>query len=216
MRVQESILALEQRRGNTVIVCDRAVGRVLLGYFLGTQPDQLPFLEMFPGVVELRRRRPEVASARGSHHCAPCGPPIAPRGSEARPPARGEPRACAERWRWMPKTSPAAVALLVPAKPPIAPHSPADPSGDVRTRGSSRPTSRWPQVAPPPRPAPARMTRRRGTTMPGWPWGNGHGAASVRRRRARYNSNALSLSSPRYPEAASWSQHGPHDAPGWG
>ena len=55
MRVQESILALEQRRGNTVIVCDRAVARVLLGYFLGTQPDRLPFLEIFPGVVELQR-----------------------------------------------------------------------------------------------------------------------------------------------------------------
>lgn len=75
MRVQESILALEQRRGNTVIVCDRAVGRVLLGYFLGTQPDRLPFLEMFPGVVELRCSRPKAASARGSHHCAPCGRP---------------------------------------------------------------------------------------------------------------------------------------------
>jgi broad specificity phosphatase PhoE len=53
LRVQESILALEQRRGNSVIVCDRAVGRVLLGYFQGTQPDRLPFLEIFPGVVEL-------------------------------------------------------------------------------------------------------------------------------------------------------------------
>ena len=63
MRVQESILALEQRRGNTVIVCDRAVGRVLLGYFLGTQPDRLPFLEMFPGVVELRCGRPKAAQS---------------------------------------------------------------------------------------------------------------------------------------------------------
>ena len=57
-------MALEQRRGNTVIVCDRAVGRVLLGYFLGTQPDQLPFLEVFPGVVELRRRMIKSALAR--------------------------------------------------------------------------------------------------------------------------------------------------------
>ena len=36
-------------------MCDRAVARVLLGYFLGTQPDRLPFLEIFPGVVELQR-----------------------------------------------------------------------------------------------------------------------------------------------------------------
>ena len=64
-------MALEQRRGNTVIVCDRALGRVLLGYFLGTQPDRLPFLEMFPGVVELHRRQikvPLLAVARAALH----------------------------------------------------------------------------------------------------------------------------------------------------
>ena len=55
MRVQESILALEQQRGNTIIVCDRAVARVILAYFQGTQPDKLPYLDVFPGVIELRR-----------------------------------------------------------------------------------------------------------------------------------------------------------------
>ena len=43
------------QRGNTIIVCDRAVARVILAYFQGTQPDKLPYLDVFPGVIELRR-----------------------------------------------------------------------------------------------------------------------------------------------------------------
>lgn len=55
MRLQESILSLEQQRGNTILVCDRAVARVILGYFQGTKTADLPFLEVFAGVTELRR-----------------------------------------------------------------------------------------------------------------------------------------------------------------
>ena len=55
MRLQESILSLEQQRGNTILVCDRAVARVILAYFQGTETADLPFLEVFAGVTELRR-----------------------------------------------------------------------------------------------------------------------------------------------------------------
>ena len=50
---------LEQVRGNALLVCDRAVCRVLLAYFdskkAGTERDSWPNMEVHPGVIELRR-----------------------------------------------------------------------------------------------------------------------------------------------------------------
>jgi 6-phosphofructo-2-kinase len=56
MRLESVILTIEQTRGNVVVPCDRAVGRVLLGYFDGLdQLERVPFIEVQPGVIELRR-----------------------------------------------------------------------------------------------------------------------------------------------------------------
>ena len=38
-----------------MLVCDRAVFRVVFAYFDGTAPAALPYLEVRPGVLELRR-----------------------------------------------------------------------------------------------------------------------------------------------------------------
>ena len=59
MRLDSAILMLEQSRGNALVVCDRAVCRVLLGYFdkFGGAPNlaSLPSTEVPAGVIELRR-----------------------------------------------------------------------------------------------------------------------------------------------------------------
>ena len=61
MRLDSIITMLEQVRGNAIVVCDRAVCRVLLGYFdrslLGetTGLESLPNMELRSGVIELRR-----------------------------------------------------------------------------------------------------------------------------------------------------------------
>jgi broad specificity phosphatase PhoE len=62
MRLDSTILMLEQTRGNVLVVCDRAVCRVLLAYFKSAQqgggaPDleSLPDMHVPAGVIELRR-----------------------------------------------------------------------------------------------------------------------------------------------------------------
>lgn len=45
-------------RGNVLLVCDRAVCRVLMGYFdakAHTELESLPHIKVDPGVIELRR-----------------------------------------------------------------------------------------------------------------------------------------------------------------
>lgn len=55
LRLQEFILFLEQLRHDTVLVLDRAVHRVITGYFLGVDMAELPHSEVKPGLLELRR-----------------------------------------------------------------------------------------------------------------------------------------------------------------
>jgi 6-phosphofructo-2-kinase len=56
LRLESIILSIEQTRGNVIIPCDRAVCRVLLCYFSGgVELHKLPYLEVGPGVIELRR-----------------------------------------------------------------------------------------------------------------------------------------------------------------
>lgn len=54
-RVNEVTHLLEQSRGNSVVVCDRAVYRCIKGYFLGNSIQEIPFLDVEKGVLELRR-----------------------------------------------------------------------------------------------------------------------------------------------------------------
>ena len=64
--------APRQVRGNALLVCDRAVCRVLMGYFdSGSRHelDDLPHLQVDPGVIELRRSCvPPRASGHGHGH----------------------------------------------------------------------------------------------------------------------------------------------------
>ncbi|KAL1496544.1 hypothetical protein AB1Y20_014150 [Prymnesium parvum] len=55
MRLEEVVLMMERCRENMIVVCDRAVQRVLLSYFLGTDRTKIPYMEITAGVVELRR-----------------------------------------------------------------------------------------------------------------------------------------------------------------
>lgn len=60
LRLDSVILQLEQTRGNAIVVCDRAVCRVLVGYFerfgkAGAALDELPHMDVQGGVIELRR-----------------------------------------------------------------------------------------------------------------------------------------------------------------
>jgi len=55
MRLQETVLLLEQLRNDVIVVCDRAVCRVLIGYFHGTDLPELPYMEVKGGVIEFKR-----------------------------------------------------------------------------------------------------------------------------------------------------------------
>ena len=52
---REVVLALERTQGDVAVVCDVAVARVLLGYFQGTPIEQIPEVEVAPGLIELVR-----------------------------------------------------------------------------------------------------------------------------------------------------------------
>lgn len=60
LRLDSVILQLEQTRGNAIVVCDRAVCRVLVAYFErfgkdGADINELPHMDVQGGVIELRR-----------------------------------------------------------------------------------------------------------------------------------------------------------------
>jgi hypothetical protein len=68
LRLDSVILQLEQTHGNVVVVCDRAVCRVLLGYFerfgqLGANLEELPHIDVQGGVIELRRSHSGFSSS---------------------------------------------------------------------------------------------------------------------------------------------------------
>ena len=54
-RVNEVTCLLEQSQGNSIVICDRAVYRCIKGYFLGNSIQEIPFLEVEKGVLDLRR-----------------------------------------------------------------------------------------------------------------------------------------------------------------
>jgi len=54
-RVHELTCLLEQSRGNSVVICDRAVYRCINGYFMGSTIEEIPHLEVRQVVLELRR-----------------------------------------------------------------------------------------------------------------------------------------------------------------
>lgn len=54
-RCNDLVCYLEQSRGNSVVVCDRAVFRVIKGYFMGYAMEEIPNLPVRPGVQELHR-----------------------------------------------------------------------------------------------------------------------------------------------------------------
>ena len=49
--LQETILHLEQQRANSVLICDRAVCRVLLAYFEQADLERMPYREARSVVV---------------------------------------------------------------------------------------------------------------------------------------------------------------------
>jgi len=53
-RCGELVCMLEQSRGNSLLVCDRAVFRVVAAYFLGKSSEEIPHMEV-SGVLELSR-----------------------------------------------------------------------------------------------------------------------------------------------------------------
>ena len=61
MRLDSIITMLEQVRGNAVLICDRAVCRVLLAYFEQADLEQMPYREARSVVVVLHVAR-ECAS----------------------------------------------------------------------------------------------------------------------------------------------------------
>ena len=52
---REVVLTLERTQADVAVVCDVAVARVLLGYFQGTPPEQIPDIDVAPGLIELVR-----------------------------------------------------------------------------------------------------------------------------------------------------------------
>lgn len=55
LRLHECILRLEQLHGSAIVICDKAVCRVLLAYFRGTNIKEMPFIKIQPGVIQLER-----------------------------------------------------------------------------------------------------------------------------------------------------------------
>ena len=54
-RCNDIVCILEQSAGDSVVFCDRAVFRSLRGYFLGNPIEEIPFLDIQPGILELKR-----------------------------------------------------------------------------------------------------------------------------------------------------------------
>merc|ERR1712087_746452 len=53
--MNDIMMHLEQSKGSVVMICDRAVYRVVYAYFNGNSLEELPYIEVFPGVLEMRR-----------------------------------------------------------------------------------------------------------------------------------------------------------------
>ena len=49
------MLTLERIQSDAAVVCDVAVARVLLGYFQGATIEEIPNLDVAPGLIELVR-----------------------------------------------------------------------------------------------------------------------------------------------------------------
>lgn len=54
-RCNDFLGILEQSAGDSVVFCDRAVFRSIRGYFLANSIEEIPFLEIQPGILELKR-----------------------------------------------------------------------------------------------------------------------------------------------------------------
>merc|ERR1712032_448455 len=54
-QMREVLLSIESSRHDTVIVCDIAIARVLLGFFEALPITQIPHVPVSPGIIELSR-----------------------------------------------------------------------------------------------------------------------------------------------------------------
>jgi len=54
-RCNEIVCHLEQTHSDAIVIADRSVYRALMGYFTGKSIKEVPFLDVQPGVLELRR-----------------------------------------------------------------------------------------------------------------------------------------------------------------
>jgi len=54
-RSNELVCHLEQVRGDALVIADRAVFRAVMGYFMGKSSKEIPYLDVQPGILELRR-----------------------------------------------------------------------------------------------------------------------------------------------------------------
>jgi len=63
-RLNELICSLESMRGNALVICDRAVFRVIQSYFDGTPSRQMPYLEIKPGLLEMGRSHSGFAATQ--------------------------------------------------------------------------------------------------------------------------------------------------------
>ena len=54
-RANDIICHLEQSRSDTLVIADRAMFRAIIGYFTGRSIQEVPNLDVQPGLLELRR-----------------------------------------------------------------------------------------------------------------------------------------------------------------
>ena len=71
-RVNELTCLLEQSSGNSVVICDRAVYRCIKAYFLGHSIQEIPFLDVEKGVLELRRNHSGFTGTQIPVHSGKC------------------------------------------------------------------------------------------------------------------------------------------------
>ncbi|CAJ1336243.1 unnamed protein product [Effrenium voratum] len=71
-RLTYLVLRLEQVMGNVLVICDKAVCRVLLAYFRGVPIEEMPFIEVPESVITFERShkgfKEEQIHALGLHH----------------------------------------------------------------------------------------------------------------------------------------------------
>jgi len=54
-RCNELVCHLEQTKGDAIVIADRSVFRAIMGYFMGRSIEEIPYLDVQPGILELRR-----------------------------------------------------------------------------------------------------------------------------------------------------------------